>query len=100
MKQSIAKIALVVKDDDEAIAFYIEKLNVKLLRDALLDNEKRWVPVAPPSALEWSLLLAKASTDEQHNSIGNQNGGRVFLFYLQIIFKVITIRWLKTISIV
>ncbi|QCX02331.1 VOC family protein [Aggregatimonas sangjinii] len=80
MKQSIAHIAIVVKDYDEAIAFYTEKLDFTLLRDENLGKGKRWVIVAPPGAKECSLLLAKAVTKEQKAHIGNQAGGRVFLF--------------------
>lgn len=80
MKQRIAHIALVVRDYDEAIDFYTNKLDFTLLEDTQLDEHKRWVVVSPPGATECSLLLAKASDDEQAKSIGNQSGGRVFLF--------------------
>ncbi|MEM9142554.1 MAG: VOC family protein [Bacteroidota bacterium] len=80
MKQRIAHIAVVVKDYDEAIRFYTEKLNFKLIEDKELTNEKRWVLVAPPGANECALLLAKSANKEQEKSIGNQTGGRVFLF--------------------
>ncbi|RKN83064.1 VOC family protein [Ulvibacterium marinum] len=80
MKQKIAHIALVVKDYDEAIAFYTKKLDFILLEDTILSEEKRWVLVAPPGAKESCLLLAKAANEEQRKSIGNQAGGRVFLF--------------------
>jgi catechol 2,3-dioxygenase-like lactoylglutathione lyase family enzyme len=80
MKQRIAHIALVVKDYDDAIKFYTEKLDFTLIEDTVLSDEKRWVLVAPPGAKECCLLLAKAATEEQANSIGNQTGGRVFLF--------------------
>lgn len=80
MHQHIAHIALVVKDYDEAIEFYTEKLGFTLLEDTVLDEKKRWVTIAPPGAKECSLLLAKAATDEQLKSVGNQTGGRVFLF--------------------
>ena len=80
MKQKIAHIALVVKDYDEAIQFYTQKLDFQLLEDTKLSEEKRWVMVAPPGAKECSLLLAKAADKEQVKSIGNQTGGRVFLF--------------------
>jgi catechol 2,3-dioxygenase-like lactoylglutathione lyase family enzyme len=80
MKQHIAHIALVVKDYDKAIEFYTKKLDFKLLEDTQLDAEKRWVLVAPPGATECALLLAKASNEEQTKAIGNQTGGRVFLF--------------------
>ncbi len=81
MKQSIVHIALVVKDYDEAIAFYTEKLNFDLIEDTYQpEQDKRWVVVAPPNAVGTTLLLAKASKPEQHPFIGNQSGGRVFLF--------------------
>ena len=80
MKQRIGHIALVVKDYDEAIAFYTKKLNFQLLEDTILSEEKRWVVIAPPGAEECSLLLAKAANKSQKKSIGNQTGGRVFLF--------------------
>ena len=80
MKQRIAHIALVVKDYDEAIDFYTKKLSFELLEDTKLDDKKRWVLIAPPGAKECCLLLAKASNEEQEKSIGNQTGGRVFLF--------------------
>ncbi len=80
MKQHIAHIALVVKDYDEAIAFYTQKLNFRLLEDTPLTPEKRWVRVAPPGAEECCLLLARAANEAQEYSIGNQTGGRVFLF--------------------
>lgn len=80
MTQSIAHTALVVRDYDEAIAFYTQKLNFKLKEDTVLSESKRWVVVTPPGSLETSLLLAKAANDEQSSRIGNQTGGRVFLF--------------------
>jgi len=80
MKQKIAHIALVVQDYDEAIAFYTRTLNFRLIEDTKIDAEKRWVVVAPPGAEECSLLLAKAANEEQRKSVGNQSGGRVFLF--------------------
>ena len=80
MKQYIAHIALVVNGYDEAIKFYIEKLNFTLLEDIVLSETKRWVVVAPKGAKECGLLLAKAANEEQKKSIGNQTGGRVFLF--------------------
>jgi len=80
MKQSIAHIALVVKEYDEAIKYYTEKLDFKLLEDTKIDKEKRWVMIAPTGATECCLLLAKASNEEQAKSIGSQTGGRVFLF--------------------
>lgn len=79
--QSIIHIALVVKDYDEAISFYTQKLNFELLEDTFQPEEnKRWVVIAPPNTKGTSILLAKASKPEQEHFIGNQTGGRVFLF--------------------
>ncbi|MDP5172090.1 MAG: VOC family protein [Bacteroidia bacterium] len=80
MKQRIAHLALVVRDYDEAIAFYTETLSFTLVEDTRLSESKRWVLVAPPGATETCLLLAQAANDKQKASIGNQTGGRVFLF--------------------
>jgi catechol 2,3-dioxygenase-like lactoylglutathione lyase family enzyme len=80
MKQQIVHLALVVADYDEAIAFYTEKLHFKLIEDTVLSETKRWVLVAPKGAKGCCLLLAKAANDEQKTRIGNQTGGRVFLF--------------------
>jgi catechol 2,3-dioxygenase-like lactoylglutathione lyase family enzyme len=80
MNQKIGHIALVVKDYDEAITFYTEKLNFALIEDTVLSETKRWVLVAPKGDGQCSLLLAKAATEEQKTRIGNQTGGRVFLF--------------------
>lgn len=80
MKQSIAQIALVVKDYDEAIQFYTGKLDFVLVEDTKLSEVKRWVVVAPPGSKGCRLLLAKAADDKQLASVGNQTGGRVFLF--------------------
>ena len=80
MKQHIAHIALVVDDYDEAIQFYTQKLNFILKEDTVLSETKRWVIVSPPGAGNCSLLLAKAATAEQKSRVGNQTGGRVFLF--------------------
>lgn len=79
MKQEIAHISLVVDDYDEAIQFYTQRLGFTLIEDTLLLPEKRWVLVAPPGS-SCSLLLAKAVGEEQQSRIGNQTGGRVFLF--------------------
>ena len=79
MKQQIAHIALVVDDYDEAIAFYTKKLHFTLVEDTRLSETKRWVLVAPQGSA-CCLLLAKAATDEQRSRVGNQTGGRVFLF--------------------
>jgi catechol 2,3-dioxygenase-like lactoylglutathione lyase family enzyme len=80
MKQIIAHIALVVRDYDDAIDFYTQKLGFRLLEDTVLSDTKRWVLVAPPGSVECALLLAKAVGQEQQNAVGNQTGGRVFLF--------------------
>ena len=80
MKQSIAHITLVVNDYDEAIQFYTQKLGFTLVENIALSDTKRWVRVAPRGATETSLLLAKADGAEQAKFIGNQTGGRVFLF--------------------
>ena len=80
MNQHIAQIALVVKDYDEAIHFYVNKLHFNLVEDTHLSATKRWVKVAPKGNGNCCLLLAKANNDQQLNSIGNQTGGRVFLF--------------------
>ena len=81
MQQAIAHVALVVRDYDEAIALYVGLLGFRLLEDtARPEQNKRWVVVAPPGTGGTSLLLARASTSEQSGFIGNQSGGRVFLF--------------------
>lgn len=80
MKQKLVHVAIVVEDYDDAIEFYTEKLNFKLTEDTVLSETKRWVIVTPPGGSECSLLLAKAANDEQKSRIGNQTGGRVFLF--------------------
>lgn len=80
MKQKIAHIALLVADYDEAISFYVDKLHFDLIEDTALSETKRWVLVAPQGSKEFSLLLAKADGAIQKQSIGNQSGGRVFLF--------------------
>src|SRR5882672_1884420 len=80
MKQKIAHIALVVDDYDEAIKFYTEKLGFTLIEDTVLSETKRWVLVAPKDTTGTCLLLAKAAGEEQKTRIGNQTGGRVFLF--------------------
>ncbi len=80
MNQYIAHIALVVANYDEAIKFYTEKLNFVLIEDTKLSETKRWVKVAPPGNGQCCLLLAQAATEEQKSRVGNQTGGRVFLF--------------------
>ncbi len=81
MKQSIAHIALIVEDYDKAIDFYTNKLHFTLIEDTYQpEQDKRWVVVAPPNSNGTTLLLARASKPEQEAFIGNQSGGRVFLF--------------------
>jgi len=80
MSRKIAQITLLVKDYDEAIHFYVNKLNFKLVEDTVLDQNKRWVIVSPNLENSSSLLLAEASNITQKQAIGNQSGGRVFLF--------------------
>ena len=81
MKQSIVHVALVVRDYDEAIEFYTKKLNFELIEDTdQPEQDKRWVAVSPRGSVGTTLLLAKASKSEQEPFIGNQSGGRVFLF--------------------
>ena len=79
MKQQLAMVSLLVKDYDEAIEFYTRKLGFQLLEDSRGTGTKRWVVVAPPGSTS-SLLLAKAATIEQEKAVGQQTGGRVFLF--------------------
>lgn len=81
MKQSIGYVSLVVRDYDEAIDFYVNKLDFILVEDTPIEAQrKRWVLLAPPGSTESHLLLARAAGDEQSSRIGNQTGGRVFLF--------------------
>lgn len=80
VQQQIGSVALVVENYDDAIAFYTQKLSFTLIEDTDLGGGKRWVQVAPPNATGTKLLLAQASTAEQKKAIGNQTGGRVFLF--------------------
>ncbi len=81
MKQSLALVSLVIRDYDEALAFFVGKLGFKLVEDRLVPEQaKRWVVISPPGAVESQILLARASTPEQESRIGNQTGGRVFLF--------------------
>jgi catechol 2,3-dioxygenase-like lactoylglutathione lyase family enzyme len=76
----IATVALLVLDYDEAIAFYTEKLGFELVEDSDLGNGKRWVQIAPKNSRGTSILLAKATTDTQRAAVGDQAGGRVWLF--------------------
>ena len=81
MQQRIGLVALVVRDYDEAIAWYTQKLRFRVVEDTYQPaQDKRWVVVAPPGSGGTSLLLARASTPEQLKTVGNQTGGRVFLF--------------------
>jgi catechol 2,3-dioxygenase-like lactoylglutathione lyase family enzyme len=80
VRQTLAHVALLVRDYDEAIAFFTQTLRFRLVEDAPREDGKRWVLVAPPGATETALLLARAATPEQRAQIGDQAGGRVFLF--------------------
>lgn len=80
MKQKIANISILVSDYDEAIDFYTGKLHFELVEDTHLSDTKRWVLVRPPGDGDCCLLLAKAANKEQEMAVGNQSGGRVFLF--------------------
>lgn len=81
MEQTIVHVALVVRDYDEALDFYTKKLYFTLVEDTYqAEQDKRWVVVAPPGSKGTTLLLAKASNPDQEKAIGNQTGGRVFLF--------------------
>lgn len=80
MHQRIAHLTLLVSDYDEAIAYYTQKLQFTLVEDTPLDETKRWVLIAPKGSDGCCLLLAKAADEEQRSCIGNQTGGRVFLF--------------------
>jgi len=79
--QSIVHIALLVRDYDEALEFYTKKLKFELIEDTYQsEQDKRWVVIAPPGEMGTTLLLARASKPEQESFVGNQSGGRVFLF--------------------
>lgn len=80
MQQHLARISILVRDYDEAISFFVQKIGFTLLEDTPRSPTKRWVTVAPPGQSECSLLLAKAKNEEQAQYIGKQGGGRVFLF--------------------
>ncbi len=80
MQQTITQAALLVADYDEAIHFYTKQLRFTLVEDTKLSDTKRWVLVAPPGSTGFKLLLAKAANEEQLSRVGNQTGGRVFLF--------------------
>jgi catechol 2,3-dioxygenase-like lactoylglutathione lyase family enzyme len=79
--QSLAAVALLVRDYDEALAFYVNKLGFTLIEDTFIEAQnKRWVVIAPAGSSGCRLLLARAANPEQESRIGNQTGGRVFLF--------------------
>jgi catechol 2,3-dioxygenase-like lactoylglutathione lyase family enzyme len=78
--QTLGHVALVVRDYDEALAFFTRTLNFRVVEDTRLSEDKRWVLIAPPGSLGTTLLLARAATPEQLTRVGNQTGGRVFLF--------------------
>ncbi|REL24753.1 VOC family protein [Rhodohalobacter sp. SW132] len=80
VKQQIGIVAIVVENYDDAIEFYTQKLQFTLVEDTDLGGGKRWIQVSPPNSNGTNLLLAQASSDEQRQVIGNQTGGRVFLF--------------------
>jgi catechol 2,3-dioxygenase-like lactoylglutathione lyase family enzyme len=80
LKQQIGNISIVVDDYDDALEFYIEKLQFVLINDIALGEGKRWVEVSPPNSNGTHLLFSKANTEEQKRAVGNQSGGRVFLF--------------------
>lgn len=80
MTRNISKISYLVNDYDEAIDFFVHKLHFKLVEDTVLDDKKRWVLVAPSFGNSFTLLLAKADGELQEKYIGNQTGGRVFIF--------------------
>ncbi len=80
MNQRIAYISLLVKDYDEAISFYTNKLQFEIIEDSILSDQKRWVVLSPSDQSGCAILLAKAVNEEQYARIGNQTGGRVFLF--------------------
>jgi catechol 2,3-dioxygenase-like lactoylglutathione lyase family enzyme len=80
MPQYIALVALVVRDYDEALGFYLDRLRFELVEDTPLDADKRWVVVRPPGQPQTAVLLAKAAGDRQAAVVGAQTGGRVFLF--------------------
>ena len=80
MKQHISRVTLMVKDHDESLAFYTEVLKFKVLEDVQRSPEKRWVIIAPPGDTQCALLLSKAKNEKEIDSVGNQTGGRVFMF--------------------
>ena len=80
MVQRLIQVTVVVEDYDEAISFYTQKLDFTLIEDTFLTPSKRWVVISPPGSVGCNLLLAKAVNEEQKSRVGNQTGGRVFLF--------------------
>jgi catechol 2,3-dioxygenase-like lactoylglutathione lyase family enzyme len=81
MKQSLGLVSLIVRDYDEALDFFVGKLGFVLVEDSFIpEQSKRWVVISPPGASESRLLLARASTEDERSRIGDQTGGRVFLF--------------------
>src|SRR6188472_2181978 len=80
MKRHIAHVSLVVDDYDKAIRFYVDKLSFRVVEDIAMPDEKRWVLIAPSEGDGCNLLLTKARNEAQKSSIGNQTGGKVFLF--------------------
>lgn len=80
MKQRLGLVTVVVRDYDEALAYYIERLGFTLVEDSPLAGDKRWVVVAPPGGGDCALLLAQAASEAQRKAVGAQTGGRVFLF--------------------
>ena len=80
MTRHISQVALLVRDYDEAIRFFTQALRFVLLEDAPLTGGKRWVRIAPSGTAGMALLLAKAATPEQERAVGDQSGGRVFMF--------------------
>ncbi|MGB5226639.1 MAG: VOC family protein [Eudoraea sp.] len=80
MKQNISSISLLVRDYDEAIKFYTKKLHFLIPEDTELEGHKRWVTITPRENNSCHLLLAKVIVEQQYNAVGNQSGGRVFLF--------------------
>ena len=77
---NITQLAVTVRDYDEAVAFYVDKLGFEMLEDTDLGGGKRWVRVRPPRSTGTGILLARAVNEKQLASVGNQTGGRVFIF--------------------
>lgn len=87
MVQRLLHITLLVDDYDKALDFYTQKLNFRIVEDTVLNESKRWILVSPPGSEGCCLLLAKAANEEQRKRIGNQTGGRVFMFLQTDDFK-------------